>query len=52
MHALICVNDCDANADVSMLNTRNDEGPSRGTQLAVLSCNEAVTDIVKDLLFL
>lgn len=38
-------------ADVSFLST-NEEGPSRGAQLAVLSCNDAVTDIVKDLLFL
>ncbi|WPT12486.1 COP9 signalosome complex subunit 5 [Picochlorum sp. SENEW3] len=40
-----------AKNDVSFLST-NEEGPSRGTQLAVLSCNDAVTDIVKDLLFL
>lgn len=45
----MCMNTTTA-ADVSFLSLH--EGPSRGTQLAVLSCNEAVTDIVKDLLFL
>lgn len=46
----MCMNTTTA-ADVSFLSL-HEEGPSRGTQLAVLSCNEAVTDIVKDLLFL